>query len=239
VCEILSPGVYSGFTPRVNVVSRARHRVGATGREDDDVMELLQTLEQSRFAMFVKESGTAYTTCLAFHTIGLAFLVGISGGTALRVLGVARSLPLAPMEDFFPLMYAGFWINAATGAVLLSLYPTKYVVDPTMYIKLSAVALAMVALRLFRTHVFGDPASLETPAGAGKAKTLAVAMLLAWTIAIVAGRVTAYTAATKIQTAIAVVLFAAAALPVGYYLVRLWGRLEASVRCARRRRTVN
>ena len=166
------------------------------------MMELLQALEASRFAMFVKESGTAYTAFLAFHTIGLAFLVGISGGTALRVLGVARNLPLAPMEDFFPLLYAGFWINAVTGVVLLSLYPTKYVVDPTMYIKLSAVALAMVALRLFRAHVFGEKATLDTAAGAKKAKVLAVAMLTAWMIAITAGRVTAYTPITKIQTAI-------------------------------------
>jgi hypothetical protein len=201
-------------------------------------MELLQTLEQSRFAMFVKESGTAYTTCLALHTIGLAFLVGISGATALRVLGVARSLPLEPMADFFPLVYAGFWINAVTGVVLLSLYPTKYVVDPTIYIKLAAVALAMIALRLFRSHVFGSASTRETAAGVKKAKTLAVAMLAAWMIATVAGRVTAYAVATKIQTAIAVVVFAAAALPVGYYVVRGWARVEASARSPRRPPTV-
>jgi hypothetical protein len=199
------------------------------------MMELLQTLEQSRFAMFVKESGTAYTACLAFHTIGLAFLVGISGATALRVLGVARSLPLAPMEDFFPLMYAGFWINAATGVVLLSLYPTNYATDPTMYIKLAGVALAMVTLRMLRAHVFAGDNSLETAAGARKARTLAVAMLVAWMIAIVAGRVTAYTVPTKIQTSIAVAIFAAVALPVGYYLVRGLGLMEGSATNRRRR----
>jgi hypothetical protein len=198
------------------------------------MMELLQTLEASRFAMFVKESGTAYTTCLAFHTIGLAFLVGISGGTALRVLGVARSLPLAPMEDFFPLLYAGFWINAVTGVVLLALYPTKYVVDPTMYIKLGAVLFAMVVLRRFRAHVFGHAANLETPEGASRAKTLALAMLGAWMTAIVAGRVTAYTFDTKIQTALAVVVFVAVAVPAGYYLTRGWGFMRASAGGARR-----
>jgi hypothetical protein len=198
------------------------------------MMELLQTLEESRFAMFVKESGTAYTTCLALHTIGLAFLVGISGATALRVLGVARNLPLAPMEDFFPLVYAGFCINALTGVVLLALYPTKYVVDPTIYIKLGAVALAMVTLRMLRAQVFDRATSLETAAGARKARTLAVAMLAAWMIAIVAGRVTAYTVATKIQTAVAVAVFAAVALPVGYYLVRGWGWIEASATSGRR-----
>jgi hypothetical protein len=203
------------------------------------MMELLQTLEESRFAMYVKESGTAYTTFLAFHTIGLAFLVGISGATALRVLGAARSLPLAPMEDFFPLMYAGFWINAVTGVVLLVLYPTKYVVDPTIYIKLGAVALAMVALRVFRAQVFGGAADLQTPRGARKAKTAALAMLGAWLTAVVAGRVTAYTAETKIHTALAVVVFVAVAVPAGYYLVRGWSWLGTAARGARHPPAVN
>jgi hypothetical protein len=202
------------------------------------MMDLLQTIEASRFAMFVKESSTAYTTFLAFHTIGLAFLVGISGGTALRILGVARSIPLAPMEDFFPLMYAGFWINAATGAVLLSLYPTKYAVDPVMYIKLAAVALAMVTLRMLRVHVFGGRGDVETAAGAQKARMLATAMLAAWVIAILAGRVTAYEVATKIQTAIAVVVVAAIAAMVGYYLVRGRGWLGSPAQDAPRRPSV-
>ncbi len=64
------------------------------------MMALLEALESSGFAMMVKESNTGYVATLAFHSIGMAFLVGISGATALRVLGVARSLPLAPMEDF-------------------------------------------------------------------------------------------------------------------------------------------
>jgi hypothetical protein len=183
-------------------------------------METLQALEASRFAMFVKESSTAYTAFLAFHTIGLAFLVGISGGTALRILGVARNLPLAPMEDFFPLMYAGFWINAVTGVVLLSLYPTKYVTDATMYIKLGAVALAMITLRRLHVHVFRAGASLDTTAGAKKAKALAGALLAFWLIAITAGRVTAYEVPTKIQTAAAVLIATAVMLLGGYFAAR-------------------
>ena len=78
---------------------------------------------------------TAYVAFLAFHTIGLVFLVGVSGVVAMRILGVARSLPLGPLLDFFPLQYLGVCINVVTGVVLLCLYPTDYIVDPTMYIK--------------------------------------------------------------------------------------------------------
>ena len=192
------------------------------------MMEMLAQLEASGFAMFVKESGTAYTTALALHTIGLAFLVGISGGTALRILGVARSLPLAPMEDFFPLMWVGFWINAVTGVVLLSLYPTKFLTDGTMYIKLGAVALAMLNIRMLRAHVFGDGANLDTTAGTTKAKRLAGALLAVWVVAITAGRLTAYTLPTKIQTAAAVLIFLVLMLLAGYIAARVLGWTKPS-----------
>ena len=192
------------------------------------MMEILAQLEASRFAMFVKESGTAYTTVLAYHTIGLAFLVGISGGTALRILGVARDLPLAPMEDFFPLMWVGFWINAVSGVVLLSLYPTNFLTDGSFYIKLGAVALAMVNIRMLRAHVFRDGASLDTTAGSRKAKMLAGSLLAVWVVAITAGRVTAYTLPTKIQTAAAVLVFALVMLLVGYLAARSLGWFKSS-----------
>ena len=183
-------------------------------------MEILQALEASRFAMFVKESGTAYTAVLAFHTIGLAFLVGISAGTALRILGVARGLPLAPMEDFFPLMWAGFQINVLTGMVLLALYPTKFLADPTFYIKLATIAIAIINIRMLRSHVFGVTASLDTTAGAKKAKLLASTLLAVWLVAITTGRLTEYTLPTKIQTATAVLVFTVVMLLVGYLAAR-------------------
>jgi hypothetical protein len=190
-------------------------------------MEILQALEASGFAMWVKESSTAYVAVLAFHTIGLAFLVGISGATAMRILGVARSIPLAPMEDFFPLMYAGFCINAVTGAVLLTLYPTDYLTDPTIYIKLAAVVVAMALVHKLRAHIFRGEADLGTAAGSKKAKTMAATLLAVWLVAIVAGRVTAYSLPTKLETAAAVIVFIVLALLVGYVAGRSLGWIKS------------
>lgn len=188
-------------------------------------MELLRAIEASGFAMWVKESSTAYTATLALHTIGLAFLVGISGGLAMRILGVAKDLPLEPFEDFFPLMWAGFWTNAVTGGLLMTLYPTKYLTDATIYIKLGAIALAMGTLRLLRGIVFGAGARLHTPAGRRAAKRLATTLLLAWTAAVVTGRVMAYTLPTKLQTAAAFVIFAILMSAAAYALARSMGWL--------------
>lgn len=183
-------------------------------------MEALRWIEASDFAMFVKESSTTYTTFLALHTIGLAFLVGISGALALRVLGVARDLPLAPLEGFLPLMWAGFWINAATGVVLLLLYPTTFLKDATLYIKLGGIVVAMATLRALRSRLFGGSGAPEAAAGAPEAKRLAVGLLAAWLVAITAGRVMAYTLPTKLQTAAAVVVAMLLLLAIGYLAAR-------------------
>ncbi len=195
------------------------------------MMEVLAALESSGFAMSVKQSNTGYVAILAWHSIGMAFLVGISGATALRVLGVARSLPLAPMEDFFPLMYAGFWINAVTGVVLLTLYPTKFLVDVVFYTKLGAIAIAVVTIRRLIAHVFRDEASLDTEAGAKKAKMLAGTLLAVWLVAITAGRLTAYSFDTRVQTAAAVLIVTVVMLLVGYFgyvAARRLGWIESS-----------
>ena len=191
------------------------------------MMEILQALEASGFAMWVKESSTAYVAVLAFHTIGLAFLVGISGATAMRILGVARSMPLAPMEDFFPLMYTGFCINLATGTVLLTLYPTDFLTDPTIYIKLSAIVVAMVVIAKLKAEVFRND-NPDTAAESKRAKTLAATLLVVWLIATVAGRVMAYTIPTKLQTAAAVIVVMALVLLIGYFARRSLGWIKST-----------
>ncbi len=198
-------------------------------------MALLEALESSGFAMMVKESNTGYVATLAFHSIGMAFLVGISGATALRVLGVARSLPLAPMEDFYPLMWAGFWINTLTGVVLLSLYPTKFLVDVVFYLKLGAIAAAIVIVRRLSAHLFRDEARLRTEAGAKKAKMLSVTLLAVWLVAVTAGRLTAYSFDTRVQTAAAVLIVTVVMLLVGYFAARRlgWSKSSKSIRAGR------
>ncbi len=185
------------------------------------MVEILQALENSGFSMWVKESSTAYVAVLAFHTIGLAFLVGISGATAARVLGAARSMPLEPMQDFFPLMYAGLAINVFTGLVLICLYPVKYATDVAFYIKLAAIAVAAWVLRKLRILLYESEADADSIAETRPAKVLAVTMLAAWLIGIVAGRVTAYTVPTKIATAGAVIVVLIMVLLIGYAIRQL------------------
>ena len=60
------------------------------------MQEFLESIENSGFASYIRETPSVlgYSTVLAMHTFGMAFLVGLSGVIALRVLGVVPELPL-------------------------------------------------------------------------------------------------------------------------------------------------
>jgi hypothetical protein len=191
-------------------------------------MEYLEALEASGFSMFIKESSTAYVAFLAFHTIGLVFLVGVSGVVAMRILGVARSLPLGPLLDFFPLLYLGVCINVVTGLVLLCLYPTDYIVDSTMYIKAAAIVVAIIMVRKLKTFLLNLEAGVTTEEESKNMKIWARTLLIAWLFAVLAGRTVAYGLATKIQTAVAVLIVVSLVLLVGYLVGRGLGWINPS-----------
>ena len=123
--------------------------------------EILEIIENSGFATFVRETPSVlgYSTVLALHTFGMAFLVGLSGVIALQVLGVVRGLPLAPLEAFFPLIIAGFWVNAATGVVLTMLAARSLAANPDFYVKLIAIVAAVICLRKLKQYAFSDAAA--------------------------------------------------------------------------------
>src|SRR5437762_2498634 len=154
----------------------------------------LRSIEASSFSTWLRESDSpfAFYFILLFHTFGLALLVGGNAVMDLRLLGVERSIPLAPLKRIFPIMWAGFVINAASGVLLLIAYPTKALTNPVFYTKLLLIAIAVWVMTRLNSQVFGDASSSEATMMA-RAKTLAKWSLALWIGAITAGRLLAYT----------------------------------------------
>ena len=188
-------------------------------------MELLEFLENNSLAVWLSETPSvfAYPTLLVFHTFGMAFLVGTSTAIALRLLGFASSVPLAPLRSFFPVIWLGFSMSAVSGALLLMIDATTFLTMPAFYIKILAIVAAVTIVRLLRTRVFSDRASVDTGPVPGRYRVLAGAVLISWTVAITAGRVTAYLPLTGWKTAASVLILTAVLLVGGYIAVRLWG----------------
>src|SRR6202040_4203205 len=101
----------------------------------------LRSIEDSGFSTWLRESESpfAFYFVLLFHTFGLALLVGANAVMDLRILGVARAIPLAPLQRLFRIMWIGFSINAVTGVLLVIAYPTKSLTNWDFYLKLAVI----------------------------------------------------------------------------------------------------
>ena len=137
----------------------------------------------------------AFPGILVLHAIGMGFAVGVSAALDLRILGVAARIPLIEMRRFLPVLWAGFWLNAASGVLLLIGYPTKALTNPVFYLKLTLIAVAMVLLvRISRGAFDTDQVTATHDRNLSpRLHKLAIASLVCWTGAITAGRLLAYT----------------------------------------------
>jgi hypothetical protein len=152
------------------------------------------TVEESGVSTWLRESESpfAFYFVLLFHTFGLALLVGANAVIDLRLLGVERDIPLAPLKRLFGIMWLGFAINAVSGVLLLIAYPTKALTNPVFYTKLTLIGLAVWVMTRLKSRVFDDP-SLNEAAMIGRGRTLAKWSLVLWIGAITTGRLLAYT----------------------------------------------
>jgi len=159
----------------------------------------MDLVQDSSVSMMIKESETLFTLVLCLHALGLGFIVGISTIAAMRVLGLASGVPMAPFSDFFPIMWVGFWVNALSGVLLLMLYPKNYLTDAAFYIKMIGVVSAVYHTAMLRGVLLrGD----DGPHG----RKVAVALLASWFVAIPCARLVAYNASVGYQSLTAVAI---------------------------------
>ena len=157
------------------------------------MIPFLAWLESTGVSVWIRESSSilAFPGILSCHAIGMGFAAGVNAAVALRILGVASTVPLGEMRRFLPVMWFGFWLNAASGVALLIAYPTKALTNPLFYVKLALVAsgvwLAKAIDRYLSGVSTGDVPPPRTP------RVLAAVSLGSWAGAIAAGRLLAYT----------------------------------------------
>ena len=157
------------------------------------MMNFLMALEQLRFSIWVRESGSvwAFPTFLFLHTLGMSMVAGGSAAIDLVLLGFWPKTPVKPLERLYPLIWWGFWINTITGLVMLLADATSKLTNYDFGIKMAFVFAGVWVLYAMRKKVFGDP-ELDKGPLPGSAKRWAWASLICWFGAITAGRLLAY-----------------------------------------------
>ncbi|MGB7218668.1 MAG: hypothetical protein WBD07_07655 [Vicinamibacterales bacterium] len=128
--------------------------------------------------------------CLTLHFVGLALLIGCVGAFDLRLLGVARGLPVGPLRGLMPWAVLGFSINLATGLILFAGNPFQYIDNLAFWLKMLFIVLAGINAVLY--YLTGLRRRVELLA-AGQhapvlAKVFAAASLFLWVGVIYWGR---------------------------------------------------
>ena len=154
-------------------------------------MAFLEWLQHLPIFVTIAESGSiwGYPTILVLHTVGFVFVVGSALIVNARLLGLGRLAPLSEFGLLFPIMWAGFTVNAISGFILFAIAATTKAAQVIFWIKLSLVAMALVVTVPIARIVKGAGEQDAVPA---RGRVLAVMSLVAWTGAIVAGRLMAY-----------------------------------------------
>jgi hypothetical protein len=153
-------------------------------------------IEQSGLSQWVvgSDSFFAFQGILVLHTLGVALVAGPNLAIAARILGLARTVPLAAMDRFLTVVWIGLPASVLSGVLLLIGYPTKALTNPVFYGKLACIGVALVLmLRIRRTLLRAPAPTGGTAAVPTTATALAWASVALWVGAIVAGRLLAYT----------------------------------------------
>ena len=120
--------------------------------------------------------------CETLHFMGMALLIGVISVLDLRMLGVAKGLPIGPIARLLPWGIGGFLLNLCTGCVFYAGDPLQYSANPAFQLKMLFVALAGVNVLIFyvtglRRAVDSVGGGEDAPVGA---KILGAASLFLW-----------------------------------------------------------
>jgi hypothetical protein len=143
--------------------------------------------------LFQKEVGWLWPLCESLHFLGLSMLIGCAGFFDLRLLGLARSVPVQAAWKLIPWAKAALFVNFVTGLVFLISQPAQYATNVSMWFKilflLVAGVNALVFERFYARRLFALPPHADTPLAA---KVIGGVSLVAWFAVLYFGRMVPY-----------------------------------------------
>jgi hypothetical protein len=158
-------------------------------------MDLIQRIDASVYAEFIRNSNFLYPFFQMVHIIGVAIVVGSLLVGNVRLLGVAGRIPVQDLaRHVYRWVLVGLVLFLVTGIHMALSFLSIFAINPVMWIKLSLITLA-VAINsvLYRRQFSAAWASLPSVGTASSwEKTLAVLSVLTLLSVIVMGKLLAY-----------------------------------------------
>jgi hypothetical protein len=155
-------------------------------------------LDVPTIAEFGKSSGvhgfmnTAYgwPAIESVHFIALAVLLGSVGLFDLRVLGLAKAIPIPTVHRLIPFGVAAFAVNIVTGSMFFVSAPDQYMWNPAFRLKVACLAVAGLNVLVFYSAF--AKGLREDAEATWPVKLIAGVSLAAWIGVIVFGRLITY-----------------------------------------------
>ena len=150
---------------------------------------LVSTLKSINPVFRFMTSDWGWPTAESIHFLGLSLLVGTIGLFDLRLLGVAKRIPIAALHKLIPWGLLGYGINVVSGLAFLMTEPDQYIYNPAFHFKMLFMAVAGLNVAGFylttSRRTMGPGAGDEAPR---RAKIMAATSLCMWIAIIVCGR---------------------------------------------------
>ena len=160
--------------------------------EESGVSRIIHTFEPSpdKFAELMTTSKWWWAFIMDLHFVGLALLIGTVGILDLRMLGVAKQIPIRSLHDLVPWGMAGFGLNLITGVLAFTGMDHYYTYDWAFWLKmLTIMLLGLNAAAFYLTDAFESVEGLGPGQDAPPlAKIIAASSLFLWFGVITLGR---------------------------------------------------
>ena len=154
---------------------------------------LIEWLNSTALNDFIMSTAWLWPTLEIAHFFGLCLLLGALIVSDLRMMGVARAVPLVLIEKFMILAVIGFSINAITGIFFIVGDPDRYLPNIAFRIKMVLILIAGLNVGYYLLRVrfqvmSGDNETELSSSG----RLIAALSLVLWTSIIVPGRIIPY-----------------------------------------------
>lgn len=158
------------------------------------MLEYLEWLEHSSWAVAIRQSLWLYPALEIVHILGIVMLVGSAFLFDLRLLGFSTNLPLAGMMHFLlGWSRCGLILVIPSGLLLFITNAETLGLDPTFWLKITLLSVAGLNALVFHQLVSRKPIDPTIPPKLpSNAKLQALVSLLLWIAVIACGRLLAY-----------------------------------------------
>ena len=153
-------------------------------------MTFFDWLEGSGVAVLMRQLPLLYPVIEIIHILGIVFVVGSAMLFDLRLLGVAKKIPVSSLAKLL-LTWSrrGLWLVIPSGLLLFSSDAVSLIQNPVFISKLFLILLAFGNAVFFHFSTYRNHKDWE---GGRKAKGAAIISMILWISIISCGRLIAY-----------------------------------------------